>query len=200
LIVTFNYLLFGVMCNEDKKSWIERHLMAWDLFLVFFGFMMGFAGTMVYDYHLMRQADTSTSRFIYNELNDPQNQVEVMAPYYLNNEEVLGDSFYPSDSVFPLAKSDIKNFNDALINNLTGYDESLRFAERDRLLLIEMINRDPNSTATYYQSEIEKNKDKLWEELTKETLYCYNQTPIIKKQLHDEYGINPPQRYNKFTP
>jgi hypothetical protein len=193
------------MTNDGNKglfNWFTRDLKIGTFFLIC-GFILGLLGTIAYDNYKGNLDDKVTARLIYDELNDPTNAITIIAPYYLSdpnyqinpdyrNESnwiLLGDSFYPKYSMFPLIKSNIGRFSPSLYENLSKYDRALSFAEKDRTMLVEISREVPNSTKSYYQTLLEPSETWVWNEMMYEVRYCNKQNAIIKKQLNDEYSL-----------
>ena len=181
----------GATPIENQKPWIEKHGVTWAIILLLLGMTLGAFVTIEYGSWQMREDDKSTARGLYAELNSPADQIANMAPQYLNGIITIPDvPFYSQSSVFPLIKTKIGAFDKSLINNITQYDLNLHFAEENRLKLVEINKINPNQSISFYQSNLLNNYDLIFKDMVRYVIYCYNQAPIIKKQLHDEYGVS----------
>jgi len=185
------------LSNENTDSWIERNRIKWEIFLLLLGVVLGFFITVVYDTYQMHQEDVATAQSIYDELSSPKNLVPVMASYYLNYTGgplgVSGDSsFTPHSSIFPVVRTKIGRFPNSLADNITGYDADLEFAEQYRIDLIELskTERLQSDSISCYDQSLRNNSANITMKMIEHVFNCYYQIPIIKKQLHDNYGVN----------
>jgi hypothetical protein len=180
-----------VISTNNQKSWIERYPKIWAILLLIAGFILGFLGNIVYGSWQTQQEDVSTAQSLYNELNSSTNMAAYMAPQYENGSiSIPNNPFYPQSSVLPVVKTKMGRFDSTLAHNISEYDTSLSIAEQDRLKMIDVDKISSNVTLSVYDKSLQDNSVHIFKEMANCVSYCNYLTPIIEKELHDEFGVS----------
>mgnify|MGYP001174240444 CR=1 FL=1 len=178
--------------NKNNVSLIENHKLLWDISLVLLGVILGFVVSAGYQSYQTYQEDTAIARSIYKEIGDPYNRIVIFKLQLKNDSVSIPDTpFYPETSIFPQVLTQTERFDKTLIDNLTAYENALAVAEEMRQKLEEdaKIKKSPNGNMSIYDEYINQSAAENYLRMMRHVDYCYNQIPIIKKQLSDNYRI-----------
>jgi hypothetical protein len=187
-----------------NKTFFENHPhWKWDVSLmllgVIIGLVSGFCLSVWWQHTMDAQTDKITAQKIYDELNTPENPVNTYSQFYKNTDttgplagkmNVGTNSLLIQPSVFPSILDKIQRFDNSLYQNITFYYSNLTVAEDDRLNLVKAGElEESSSNKSALALVLIYSESYAYNNMRERLSYCYNQIPIIKKQLHDTYGV-----------
>jgi hypothetical protein len=101
-------------------------------------------------------------------------------------------SLFLKYSVFPSVIDKISRFDHDLSQNISYYYTNLSDADEDRSNLVKANKIDtlpPNTNISALDQLNLYLAPQFFDDMKVKLLYCYNQIPIIKSQLHANYGV-----------
>ncbi|WP_321505670.1 hypothetical protein [uncultured Methanoregula sp.] len=185
--------------EQNNTPFREQHKYIYDIGLLFLGAIIGLLFSLGWAYFQDSQTDRYTAQGLYNELNNPDNEIPGLAMGYeqgiymdtihIESRILSGRSYFSLSSMYPSIKDKLQRFDSSLSKNITLYYENLSVAENERKQLEDVVKISPNQGLSLYNVAGLYFYNNTLSDMKNRIIYCAHQMPVIKKQLQENYGV-----------